>query len=1548
MKEQPGALDRRTPICASLCPAPRSCGPRRRARSTLSLALGVLGALFLGPPATASVFTYPDLLNDYATSDAAVDSEVMIVWGADGLGGGQWVAAWETNENLNGTAGADKDIVFATSANGESWSATALLNTNGPSDSGSDQDVELATDGGGNWVAVWQSHENLNGTTGTEGDILAATSSDNGSTWTAPALLNTTGSSDGFGDIDSGPEIATDGAGTWIAAWQSFYNLNGTAGTDLDILMAVSTDNGATWSDPQLLNNNGTSDSGPNTRDIAPQIASNHSGEWIAVWHSETDLGAAADNDYDIFFAQSSNNGSSWSAPALLNSNGNSDNSDSGHDTYPQVIWDGVNNWISVWDSSEDLNGTAGMDGDIFVSTLRDTGGGWTAPILLDPNGATDSGSDTAPRITTDGAGHWVTVWHSTEDITASGSYMQAGDIPGNPTGIYDGTTGPDADILVAIATSPADGDLPFVESVSLLNANGTSDKDFDTPFGAPMAWDSYASVATDADGQWVAAWQSSGDLAGAGTDSDLFFAASVDIDGDNWPDSVEGALGADALDAASRPGNASKLLHPEGAAGDLFGEAVAISGDTVIVGSDLDDHDGLVDAGSALVFIRDPAGLWALQQTLFASDAAGGDRFGISVAISGDTAIVGAHGDDDNSGGDLIEVGAAYVFTRTAGVWTEQQKLLARAKGGALDGGEEDFFGFSVGVSGDAAIVGAYRNDSAGAAYVFARNAGNWTVQEKLVAGDAEAGDALGYAVAVSGATAVVSGHGGDDNGPQSGSAYVFTETGGVWSEQQKLLPGDGNASDSFGFSLGISGETVIVGADLDDIGADTDAGSAYVFTRSGETWTQQQKLLPDDGAAEDNFGWAVSISGDLAVVGALGDDYLTASFSGSGYEFKRDGQGQWTQLAKLVAPDRTGVNDMTARSVAIEGDTAILGAQGAEPFGSQSGAAYAFVLDADGDSVLDSSDNCPLVANLDQLDSDGDTRGDACDDDDADGVLDTLDNCPLLANPDQLDTDGDTQGDVCDNDDDGDGLLDIVETNTGVYVSESDTGTHPLNPDSDGDGLLDGLDLAPNDGGDCRSLNPQLEIVWGHPTPFGLVHQNEPGIGHRYLLDQDPALGLPGLSELSVPGAGEPGSLPDLLASKVGNLFRDARPLSLPATSNGITVGYLLSSDPLPSLGTTGSPSLIFLVDRATIELTDPDFGPLRGFAWTGVNRFNATCSGGEATVIVDAIPAPSDPDYAAFVVDLIELIAHEAGHLYGLRHVLADGKNSCIGEVYLGTEAVMDYYPPEGPAATLAQCSPAPGQGCPVTEPPNCSGEETGDDHNPLYHFLHYVIGDSTDALGSILITPGSWDMEGEPLVRWRVEFDFGCEAICNILPLYNISIVEVLPSGAQVVREFYEELSIEQLNALTIELPESSGLMLYASTTNPETNGGQAPTNVVLQTPLTPPADPAAPVVIISTLLEVEETSPGVYQSTTLAEDSNVSTTPVYEVRATGTYDVSDPNVPDGTFVSTSTYIPPLAVTGAPVGVPEPGFGMALASGLAGLLSAHRWRTRRRPK
>jgi len=373
------------------------------------------------------------------------------------------------------------------------------------------------------------------------------------------------------------------------------------------------------------------------------------------------------------------------------------------------------------------------------------------------------------------------------------------------------------------------------------------------------------------------------------------------------------------------------KLVASDGDARDSFGFSVSVSGDTALIGASLDNDNGS-DSGSAYVFTFDGT-TWTEQAKLLASDGNINDKFGISVSLSGNTALIGAFLDSDVDN----HIGSAYVFVRnsTTGIWMQQAKLLAS------DGAFFDEFGRSVSLSGDTALIGNLADPGPGAAYVFVRSGTTWTEQAKLVASGDPTGSVFGRSVSLSGDTALIGAFFDSDKGSVAGAAYVFVRSGTTWTEQAKLLASDGAAGDHFGSSVSLSGDTALIGAELDDDNGDA-SGSAYVFTRSGTTWTEQDKLLASDGAADDQFG-SVSVSGDTALIGAIVDDD-NGDDSGSAYVFTRDGT-TWTEQAKVLASDGAA-GDVFGVSVSVSGDTALIGASGDDVTFDDSGSAYVFSL--------------------------------------------------------------------------------------------------------------------------------------------------------------------------------------------------------------------------------------------------------------------------------------------------------------------------------------------------------------------------------------------------------------------------------------------------------------------------------------------------------------------------------------------------------------------------------------------------------------------------
>ncbi len=401
--------------------------------------------------------------------------------------------------------------------------------------------------------------------------------------------------------------------------------------------------------------------------------------------------------------------------------------------------------------------------------------------------------------------------------------------------------------------------------------------------------------------------------------------------------------------------------------ANDSFGRSVAVSGDTVVVGADAEastatgvngngaDNSASV-SGAAYVFTRSGT-MWTQQAYLKASNTGRSDKFGWSVAVWGDTVVVGAYQESSNATGvngntandSATEAGAAYVFMRSGTVWTQQAYLKAS------NTEARNRFGRSVAVWGDTVVVGA---PLPGAAYVFTRNGTVWTQQAFLKAGSGE----LGTSVAVSGDTVVVgapyeasnatgvNGNPADDSAYGSGAAYIFTRSGTVWTQQAYLKAGNAEAKDEFGISVAVAGDTVVVGAEFEASNATgvngnpTDnsafgSGAAYVFTRSGTVWTQQAYLKAGNAGVTDYFGVSVAVSGDTVVVGALGEasnatgvngnsSNNSADYAGAAYVFTRSGT-LWTQQAYLKAGN-TGAFDYFGGSVAVSGDTVVIGAHG------------------------------------------------------------------------------------------------------------------------------------------------------------------------------------------------------------------------------------------------------------------------------------------------------------------------------------------------------------------------------------------------------------------------------------------------------------------------------------------------------------------------------------------------------------------------------------------------------------------------------------------
>jgi outer membrane protein assembly factor BamB len=391
------------------------------------------------------------------------------------------------------------------------------------------------------------------------------------------------------------------------------------------------------------------------------------------------------------------------------------------------------------------------------------------------------------------------------------------------------------------------------------------------------------------------------------------------------------------------------KLTASEAAANDRFGYSVAINGDTVVVGA----YGQNSNTGAAYIFERNQGGAenWGQVQKLTASDAAVNDQFGWSVAINVDTVVVGAWLKNSNTG-------AAYIFERNQGGtehWGQVQKLTA----GDAAGGDD--FGSSVSINADTVVVGAWvKNSNTGAAYIFERNQGgaeHWGQVQKLTASDVVV-RYLGYSVSINGDTVVVGAY-------DTGAAYIFERNqGGAehWGQVKKLTSSDGIGGDQFGVSVAINIDTVAVGAIHGNRGT---SGAVYIFERNQngvESWGQVKELTADDAALLDEFGISVAIDGDTLVVGAWAMNLATG---GAAYIFERNQNGVegWGQVQKLTASD-VAAHDQLGSSVGIDGDTVVVGAVGKD---SNTGAAYVFELTSPTPTPTPPADaSCGFTANL------------------------------------------------------------------------------------------------------------------------------------------------------------------------------------------------------------------------------------------------------------------------------------------------------------------------------------------------------------------------------------------------------------------------------------------------------------------------------------------------------------------------------------------------------------------------------------------------------
>ena len=395
------------------------------------------------------------------------------------------------------------------------------------------------------------------------------------------------------------------------------------------------------------------------------------------------------------------------------------------------------------------------------------------------------------------------------------------------------------------------------------------------------------------------------------------------------------------------------KLTANDGDSNDSFGQSVSVSDDgtTALVAAFEDEDPNGEKAGSAYVFSKS-GGNWSQQQKLSASDGDVDDGFGVSVSLSADgaTALIGAADIDERD--DVEAPGSVYVFTESGESWSQQQKLTPD------NSNMGDSFGESVSVSDDGttALIGA---SGTGSAYIFTESGGSWSQQQKLTPTDGDGSSQFGNSVSLSdgGTTALIGAF---------GSAFIFMKSGGRWDQQQKLTTTDGSRVYFGSVSIANEGAIAFIGALKGKNQNGDRVGSVYVFTKSGESWSQQQKLSANDGDTGDDFGRAVSVSdnGTTVFIGADGDENQNGDRAGSVYVFTESG-GSWSQQQKLSATNG-GSTAFFGRSVSVsdDGTTVLIGAPFAETSASSlAGSAYLFTSQESADD--DMSNNNVKITN-------------------------------------------------------------------------------------------------------------------------------------------------------------------------------------------------------------------------------------------------------------------------------------------------------------------------------------------------------------------------------------------------------------------------------------------------------------------------------------------------------------------------------------------------------------------------------------------------------
>ena len=396
-----------------------------------------------------------------------------------------------------------------------------------------------------------------------------------------------------------------------------------------------------------------------------------------------------------------------------------------------------------------------------------------------------------------------------------------------------------------------------------------------------------------------------------------------------------------------------AKITGNDAEINDNFGHSTSLNsaGNVALIGAPFEYPNGVNSAGSAYIFTGS-GNSWVQTAKITGNDAGADDIFGYSVSLNsaGNVALIGASQADPNGASNA---GSAYIFTGSGNSWVQTAKITGN------DTQASDLFGHSVSLNsaGNVALIAAIFEapnglTNAGAAYIFTGSGNSWVQTAKITGNDAGASDGFGWRVSLNsiGNVALIGAMLEDPNGKSdAGAAYIFTGSGNSLIQTAKITGNDAGVNDFFGYSVSLNslGNLALIGAYQEDPNGKFEAGSAYIFTGSGNSWVQTAKITGNDAEAGDNFGWSTSLNsaGNVALIGVRNEDPNGVDGAGSAYIFTGSGNS-WVQTAKITGND-AGSFDTFGYSASLNsaGNVALIGALNEDPNGvSNAGSVYIF----------------------------------------------------------------------------------------------------------------------------------------------------------------------------------------------------------------------------------------------------------------------------------------------------------------------------------------------------------------------------------------------------------------------------------------------------------------------------------------------------------------------------------------------------------------------------------------------------------------------------